>query len=444
MVERLTVFDRAELATDVGPNPRHITVLLVLGGHAPDVAEVRRRLERAVTSQPRLTARVHRPDHPFQVPTWEVGSVDLTRHVVHRTLPGADPVAAAVEDLMRPLPADRPAWRLTVLDLGDDARSALVWTCHHVLGNGPSLLGLLLDALSDTPIGTAALSLGRRPGPAQTGAAHAFTGRDSRAGRAGRSPLLRAVTGGVTAVSVTVDRAAVRAGARTCGATVNDALLWAWARAFGRADLARGGPGERVVVSVPATVPRSRFGNHVGTLRIAVPSNESDDAEALAVLAARTRRAKSRIRPWTWPLAPFGACVAARLGLLPVVLRRQRLLSTVVTHATGPSAPVQVVGAPLLWTVPLVPLVGNVTTCAVAVSLGGRLDVAVVCSPESADLADALAQDLQAGLDEIAALAAGTRTQLPPSAPSWSVAEPRTARPPSMPSTAMSHGAISL
>ncbi|GEM00029.1 WS/DGAT domain-containing protein [Cellulomonas terrae] len=398
MVDRLTVFDRAELATDVGPNPRHITVLLVLGGPAPDVVDVRRRLERAVESQPRLTARVHRPRGPFGAPTWKVGTVELSLQVVHRTLPGADPVTVAVEDLVRPLPEDRPAWRLTVLDIGDDARSALVWTSHHVLGNGPSLLGLLLDALSDAPIGTARPSV--RRGSVRAGDALAHNGR------AGRSPLLRPVTGGVTAVSVTVDRAAVRAGARTCGATVNDALLWAWARAFGRADLARAGPGERIVISVPVTVQGSGFGNHVGALRIAVPKGDGDPAEALAALAARTRRAKSRIRPWTWPLAPFGVCVAARLGLLPVVLHRQRLISTVVTHAPGPEAPVRMLGAPLVGTVPLVPPVGNVTTCAVAVSLGGRLDVAVVCSPESADLADALARDLRAGLDGIAALAA--------------------------------------
>lgn len=400
VVDRLTVFDRAELATDVGPNPRHITVLLVLGGPAPDVVEVRRRLERAVESQPRLRARVHRPRGPFGAPTWKVGAVDLTRHVVHRTLPGADPVTVAAEDLTRPLPEDRPAWRLTVLDIGDDARSALVWTSHHVLGNGPSLLGLLLDALSDAPIGTARPSV-RRRGPVQVGDALAHTGR------AGRSPLLRPVTGGVTAVSVTVDRAAVRAGARTCGATVNDALLWAWARAFGSADLARAGPGERIVISVPVTVQGAGFGHHVGALRIAVPEGDGDPAETLAALAARTRRAKSRIRPWTWPLAPVGVCVAARLGLLPLVLHHQRLISTVVTHAPGPEAPVRMLGAPLVGTVPLVPLVGNVTTCAVAVSLGGRLDVAVVCSPESADLADTLARDLRTGLDEIAALAAG-------------------------------------
>jgi hypothetical protein len=402
VVERLTVFDRAELATDVGPNPRHITVLLVLGGPAPDVVEVRRRLERAVESQPRLRARAHRPQRACRVPTWEVGAVDLTRHVVHRALTGADPLTVAVEDLARPLPDDLPAWRLTVLDVGDDARSALVWTSHHVLGNGPSLLGLLLDALSDAPLDPAQPSPRPRPGPVRTGDARA------RTGRAGRSPLLRPVTGGVTAVSVTVDRGAVRAGARTCGATVNDALLWAWARAFERADLARGGTGQRVVVSVPVTVPGSRFGNRLGALRIAVPGRDSDAADALRVLAARTRRAKSRVRPWTWPLAPFGAYVLARLGLLPVFLRRQRLLSTVVTHAPGPPGLVRVVGVPLLWTVPLVPLVGNVTTCAVAVSLGGRLDVAVVCSPESADLAGSLAQDLHAGLDEIAALATGS------------------------------------
>jgi hypothetical protein len=217
--------------------------------------------------------------------------------------------------------------------------------------------------------------------------------------------LLQPITRGVTAVSVTVDRAAVRAGARTCGATVNDALLWAWARAFVRADLARAGPGERVVVSVPVTVPGAEFGNQVSALRIAAPRGTSDPATALAELAARTRHAKSRIRPWAWRLAPLSACVTARLGLLPVVLRRQRLISTVVTHARGPAAPLRLVGVPLVRTVPLVPLVGNVTTCAVAVSLGGRLDVAVVCSPESADLADRLARDLREGLDQIANLA---------------------------------------
>ncbi|NNH09252.1 DUF1298 domain-containing protein, partial [Cellulomonas fimi] len=226
--------------------------------------------------------------------------------------------------------------------------------------------------------------------------------------------LLREVTGGIAAAPVSVDAAAVRAGARTCGATVNDALLWAWARAYRRADLARGGPGERVVLSVPVTVPGSRFGNHVGTLRVAVPALDEpggataldDDAAAgLAALAARTRHAKRRVRPWAWPLAPLGVLALRRLGVLPSILRRQRLISTVVTHAPGPPAPVRFLGLPLVATVPLVPVVGNVTTCAVALSVDGRLDVAVVCSPESADLVDALARDLRAGLDDVAALA---------------------------------------
>ncbi|GCE75687.1 wax ester/triacylglycerol synthase domain-containing protein [Cellulomonas biazotea] len=461
MAERLTVFDRAELATDVGPNPRHITVLLVLGGPTPDVEEVRRRLARAVEAQPRLAAQVRAPSGPFRwfrAPTWQTGPVDLARHVTVRAAPGADPVTLAVDDLTRPLPAGRPAWRITVLDLGDAERSALLWTSHHLLGNGPSLLGLLLDTLTDSPLPAGWRTPGRRPVPGQASGvdgrvgrsgrpgpvglvAHEDQGRpvgpaaraglvglvarltpgdrEGRAGRAAPSPLVRPITAGAVAVPVQVDAAAVRAGARTAGATVNDALLWAWARACGRADVALGGPSGRVVLSVPVTVPGSRFGNRLGTFRVAVPDPDEPPADGLAALAARTRRAKGRIRPWTWALAPYGARVVRRLGLMPALLHRQRLMTTVVTHAPGPPDALQMLGAPLVATVPLVPLVGNVTTCVAAVSISGRLDATVLCSPESAPAADALARNLRAGLDAVASLAtpAGDDPVVPVGAP---------------------------
>ncbi|NKY41626.1 WS/DGAT domain-containing protein, partial [Cellulomonas septica] len=104
-------------------------------------------------------------------------------------------------------------------------------------------------------------------------------------------------------------------------------------------------------------------------------------------------------------LAPLGARLVARLGLLPRFLHRQRVISTVVTHAPGPPGPVRLVGVPLVATVPLVPLVGNVTTCVAALSISGRLDVAVLCAPESADLVQALADDLRDGLRQVADLA---------------------------------------
>lgn len=394
------MYDRAELATDVGPNPRHITVLLVLDGPARDLAEVRRRMQRAVDAQPRLAATVRRPRS--RPPVWQPVPLDLDRHVTALAAPGTDPVDVAVADLARPLPTGAPLWRLTVVDLGDDARSALVWTSHHLLGNGPSLLDVLLATLGDAASGSPWRTPGRRPATV----AHDHRTTSSTVGRAGRSPLVRTITGGTTAVALQVDAAAVRAGAHACGATVNDALLWAWARAYHRADRARGGPGEQVVLSVPVTVPGPRFGNHMGTMRVAAPAGVLDDATTgLAALAARTRTAKRRVRPWTWPLAPLGVRLVTRLGLLPSVLRRQRLISTVVTHAPGPAGPVRLVGAPLLATVPLVPLVGNVTTCVAALSIAGRVDAAVLCSPESADLVHALADDLRDGLRQVADLA---------------------------------------
>ena len=212
------------------------------------------------------------------------------------------------------------------------------------------------------------------------------------------------MSAGLTAVPVGVDLADLRAGAHACGATVNDALLWAWGRAFRRADAASGGPGERTVISVPVTVPGSAFGNRVGALRVTAVEQDGPAGEQLAAFASRTRAAKRRIRPWTWALAPAGVLVLSRLGLLPTVLHRQRLISTVATHAPGPPEPLRVIGAPVLATVPLVPVVGNVTTAVAATSIGGRLDAAVVCSPESAPLARTLADDLEGGLREVAAI----------------------------------------
>lgn len=400
-VERLTVYDRAELATDVGPNPRHITVLLVLAGPAPDVGAVRRRMERATAREPRLTGLVGR--RAGRAPVWEHVPTDLAAHVTARAAPGADPLATALDDLGTPFAPGVPPWRLTVLDVGDPDRSALVWTSHHLLGNGPSLLALLLETLGDVPAGSPWRAAGR---PRDGGAPADVPGRLPRTGRAGRSPLVRPITAGTVAAAVSVDAAAVRAGARTCDATVNDALLWAWARAYHRADLARGGPGEQVAVSVPVTLTGTRFGNHLGTLRIAAPADVlAEPADGLVRLAARTRAAKRRVRPWAWPLAPFGARMIRRLHLLPRFLRGQRLISTVVTHAPGPPGPVRLLGVPLVGTVPLVPLVGNVTTCVAALSISGRLDAAVLCAPESADLVHALADDLRDGLRQVAELA---------------------------------------
>ncbi|GIG23563.1 diacylglycerol O-acyltransferase [Cellulomonas chitinilytica] len=390
MPGRLSVFDRAELATDVGPSPRNVTVLLVVAGPVPDVDEVRARMASALAAEPRLGEQVRRA---ATGPVWRAGPVDLTAHVRVRSVPGGDPVDVAVDELRRPLPAGRPAWRLTLVDLADDERSALVWTNGHVLGNGPSVLGLLLDHLTDGPPAAPWRTPGRRPPPGP--------GERVRAGRPGRSRLVRPVTAGLTAVPVSVDLTDLRAGARTCGATVNDALLWAWGRAFRRAGGAAGG---RVVLSVPVTVPGSAFGNQVGALRVAVPAERGPAAAQLAALAARTRAAKRHVRPWAWSLAPAGVLVMRRLGLLPMMLRRQRLISTVVTHAPGPPDPLRVLGVPVVATVPLVPVVGNVTTAVAAVSVGGRLDAAVVCSPESAGRARALADDLRDGLREIAAL----------------------------------------
>ena len=248
------------------------------------------------------------------------------------------------------------------------------------------------------------------------------------------------MTAGLTAVPVSTDLDALRAGAHACGATVNDALLWAWGCAFRHAEAMRGGARGRVVISVPVTVPGAGFGNEVGSLRVPVTDQAGSPRAQLAAFAADTRRIKRRVRPWTWPVAASGAVLVGGFRLLPSMLRRQRLISTVATYAPGPPAPLRVLGTPVVATVPLVPVVGNVTALVAATSLGGRLDAAVVCSPESADLAHSLADDLAARLRDIASLGRGRPPSPRPTDPPPTVA----AGPPRTPAAREGAGCIVL
>lgn len=83
--------------------------------------------------------------------------------------------------------------------------------------------------------------------------------------------LNRPVSAGYVLRTVEVDLAALHAGAHSCGATVNDGLLWAWVRALHLRLAAVGLAGAPVIVSCMVTVSSDAIENRVGAIRIAVP-----------------------------------------------------------------------------------------------------------------------------------------------------------------------------
>ena len=421
--ERMSVFDLAELAADVGPNPRTIGVLLELDGPAPELSAIRVAVGARLGLVPRLAQRMLRVPIGAGRPVWEDVAVDLDHHVRARTTEAADLLDVTAAILAEALDPTRPWWTLTVVDLPAERRSALVWSSHHAMADGPSLLRAVLAVVQDGPERVLAR---REPVPGRGRlACQAWVARAASLGgvvqlpqrlvglrelgassgtRVPASPVNRPVTAGYVLRTVEVDLAALRAGARSCGATVNDALLWAWGVAMHRRLASAGLAGTPVVVSCTVTVPSDAIENRVGAVRFEVPAPGRSVAVDLAALAGDTRRRKRRITGATWWLTAQVFRAVGALGMYRRFVDRQRSITTLLTNMRGPADPLWVLGRRVTRAVPLATLVGNVTAVTAALSCGGELVVTVMCAPEAAPFADELTADLADGLAAVAGL----------------------------------------
>jgi hypothetical protein len=159
----MSAFDLAELAADVGPNPRTIGVLLELDGPAPDLGAVRAAVRARLGLVPRLAQRMRRVPVGAGRPVWEDVAVDLDPHVREQQADAADLLAVAAAILSEPLDPARPWWTLTVIDLPAEGRSALVGGDDHGRTGGRAWggVGVLAADLRDGLGAVAGLSVAR-------------------------------------------------------------------------------------------------------------------------------------------------------------------------------------------------------------------------------------------------------------------------------------------
>ncbi|RCV16615.1 hypothetical protein SETIT_3G152100v2 [Setaria italica] len=132
----------------------HIVALIGLGA-AVDVAAARAGLEATLVRHPRFSSVQVKDDvkNKNAKPRWVRTTVNLDDHII---FPHLDPAATsanpdqAVEDYLSslstaPMDHSRPLWELHVLDFPtSEAASAVAVRMHHSLGDGISLLSLLI------------------------------------------------------------------------------------------------------------------------------------------------------------------------------------------------------------------------------------------------------------------------------------------------------------
>jgi WS/DGAT/MGAT family acyltransferase len=454
IVDRPSALDLAFLDLETPQAPLHVGWTLRFGGSAPPVAALRRHLDARLGSVPRFRRRLVRP--PLGGPYWaDDPGFDVARHVFGVALRSAGELRAVAGSLLsRPLPEDRPLWRMYLVGgaEGEDG-FAIVGQAHHALVDGVAAIAVaqLLFGPAGAGDGDAAAAAGWVPAPAPSpavalrasattrGRALAAAARDAagalwpdvppEASSADRATAaLREAARAVDALahapdatalerSATARRAvayadvpfdAVRAAGRAHGATVNDVLLAATAVALRRALRRRGEPREAVRALVPVSLRAGAdgggaLGNRISFLPVELPVGEPDPHRALALVAARTSAAKAGAS--TSALDALGRAADALPGPGRRLIARGALralpFTLVVSNVPGPPLALSLLGRPLRAVYPMVPLLHGHALTVGAVSYDGRLHLGLAADAEVVDDAVAIARDLEAAFDAL-------------------------------------------
>jgi WS/DGAT/MGAT family acyltransferase len=421
---RLSAIDMINLAVEARATPMAIgSVLVVDGGALGDVdgrlTAVRAAIDRRLADVAPLRRIVHRPGPLAGRPVW-VDDPDfrIDRHVLAAVVPppGDEPtMLRLVADLMAPvLDHAHPLWRIWVITGLAGGRVALLVKMHHVIADGAAAIGLI-GRLLDAPIeGGPATTRAWQPAPVP--AWRELAADNARATLAAMRPLARRVNArrltatlrghrrvlaegrGAPRTSLNapvgpsrrlavlrLDLATARSVAHRRGGTVNDLVLSLAAAGLRALLQSRGEPVDglrlRCTVAVSLRQPgrSAGEGNRTGGFVVRLPCGQPDSGRRLSLIAAETARAK-RDQPATVGNALL--VWLARLGLVRWFARRQRLTNVLESNVVGPTAPIRVLGTPVLDVIPIGNLAGNLGISFLALSYAGRLNITVQADAE--------------------------------------------------------------
>ncbi|TQN48043.1 WS/DGAT/MGAT family acyltransferase [Humibacillus xanthopallidus] len=436
-IERVSANDATTLATDRGPAPMNIGVLLrVDRGAELSFDDVRGLLSSRVPLVPRLRQRIETTPPGCGRPIWvDAADFDLRHHLQQTALveaAGTAEALTATADLVcAPLPGDRPLWAARWVTGFEDGSAALVISAHHCLADGLGGLAVLAALCDEGALGESVSRPFPSPPPrAREVATDAWRARrqalrrlpsrlaDTTAGvrelaGAPRRPRLAERTSinrptgphrRLTTVETPLD--ALVAAAHAHGCTVNDLVLCAVAGAVGALLRSRREHVTELVASVPVSERRAasaqRLGNHNGVMALALPLVVDRDERLRRIAALTADRLRAERGTSSVPLG-LGFRALARLGAFQPFIDHQRLVHTFVTNVRGPRVPWHVGGRPVTSVVPVAVTPGNVGVSFDVLSYAGRLTVSVVADPAAVPDQDVLTASLAAELAQIGA-----------------------------------------
>jgi diacylglycerol O-acyltransferase len=469
--DRLSGLDSSFLHLERGPAHMHVASTMIFEGPAPDYEEFREHVSSRLHLVPRFRQKLRFVPLGQGRPTWvDDPHFNLDYHVRHTALP-----PPGSEEQLRNLGArvfsqrldrSKPLWEFWLADGLEGGRFAIVGKTHHALVDGVSGVDLT-TVLFDTQREPAPLPRPEpwvpRPEPSGTQLlGEALVERATSPAEAVRGvrALLRAPRQALSAVVDGLEAAGALARAglaapaspfnveigpyrrftwvradleelkrikNEAGGTVNDVVLAVVAAALGRYLRASGHSTQQlelramVPISVRADDEHGALGNRVSSFMAPLPVWSEDPLERLREVSATMGDLKqskqavgaSLLTELTDFAPPTIAGQAARLQ------SRQRFFNLVVTNVPGPQFPLYLMGRELEAVFPMVPLAKRQAVCFGIMSYNGQVNFGLVGDYDAMPDLDALADHVQASIDELAAAtpkAKGARQKRTPSA----------------------------
>lgn len=362
-------------------------------------------------------------------PRWARVELELERHVVEHAEVGDSAALHRFIDaeISRPLPFDRPPWRMVVVPRPGE-RTVLLCRLHHSIADGMALMRVLLSisdehaegeegprggrrSLVQRGRGLVASVLRRPRGVLALGRGYGESAARLVLRRPDPPTALRGPLGSRkrTAWSQPIELALVKRIGRARGATINDVLMATVAGALRRYLDARGGHPEAVRAMVPVDLRRPggpiTLGNRFGLVMLPLPLAPPDPAARLR----ETKRRMDRLKGEHEAVVAFVFLEA--LGWLdrrleaPFIRFFSDKVSLVLTNVPGPRQPLHLGGHEIRRLMFWVPQSGSLGLGISVLSYAGRVFVGVMCDeaviPEPHALVEAFDGELAALRDAV-------------------------------------------
>ena len=463
--DRMSPADVAFLHIEDDVSHMHIGSVGLFEGPFPGYDEVKQMFAGKLPLVPRYRQVVRSVPLEIGRPVWvDDPHFNIDYHIRHTALPkpgGEVELRRLVGRLMsQQLDRTKPLWEVWVVEGLERGQWGMVSKTHHCMVDGVSGTDLLSIVMDQSAEGSPPVADHWQPDPPPTNgrlAAEAMAElvrspyeqmRGIRAAtRVPRQAVAQAadVVRGVRAMAGLLRRTPestlngpigphrryewatasvddIKVVRRGLGGTFNDVVLTAITRGFRDLLLSRGESADRVVrTMVPVSVrPRDTSGkaigdgsmeNKVSAMFAELPVGIDDPVERLRAVSAQMdglKESKQAIAGEALTaMSGFAPPVLFALGTRAVIRAPQRNINTVTTNVPGPQAPLYAAGSKMLASYPFVPLQGSMRVGVAIFSYNGNVYFGITGDYDSAPDIDVLARGIEAGMDELCALAGG-------------------------------------